>query len=501
MIRSLRFAVLAQAALLTVALVLPGAIAASSPASATLTILDASCSGAPGTVTVGATVCARAVVTIGATGAEPYRTYWYGPGALTPTYQDVHPIPASGTVTFEDTHQLTASGVWTVRACKNATCVSASSIAASRAFMVAGAPATAPTSLAVAPASGTYAGSTSLAATLTTSGGAAVTNATVAFTLGGSAAGSAVTDAAGVATLAGVALAGTGAGSYPSAVGASFAGTSTLAASSAAGSLTVGRASSTTTVSCPANVTFTGDALTPCSAAVTGAGLDQAADVAYADNVDAGTAGASAAYAGDTNHEPSAGSASFTVDQAASTVALTCPAQVPYTGAPQAPCSGSVTGAGGLDQAADVTYANNVLGTATATAAWDGDRNHAGGSASATFEITFVWFGFDDPIEAGKGYKAGRTIPLKFSIGDGSGQVVQQLGSPTFARSGNLGSCAGTPGDAAPAATSDAGLPFKWTGGQYHYNWSTRGLAPGLYRLFAGLGDGSWRQVDVCLSK
>jgi hypothetical protein len=382
--------------------------------------------------------------------------------------------------------------------------VSASSILASKAFSVAGAPATAPTSLAVAPASGTFAGSTTLSATLvTTADGTPVMGASIAFTLLGADAGSAVTDGNGVATVSGVDLGSTPAGSYPTRVSALFAGTSTLAATSATGSLDVAKASSTTTLQCPPAVTFTGAAFELCSASVTGAGgLDGSVDVGYADNVDAGTAAATAAFPGDPNHEPSEASTTFVIEPAASSVTLSCPSELAYTGAAQTPCTAGVTGAGGLDQALEVTYANNVLGTATATATWDGDANHLGDTALATFDITFAWFGFDDPVEAGRGYKAGRTIPLKFSIGGGVGQVAQQLGSPAFQRTDNLGACDTARNDgAAPALTPDSGAAFKWTGEQYHYNWSTKGLTPGLYRVFAGLGDGSIRHVDICLSK
>jgi hypothetical protein len=476
---------------------------ASSPGSATLTILDASCSGAPGTISTGMTVCARAVVTSVATGSEPYRTYWYGPGAFSPTFQDVHAMTGAATDTFQDSHQLDAAGTWTVRACKNSTCVTASSIMASKAFTVRAATGPAPTTLIVAAASGTFGGSTDLSATLvTTSGGAPVVGANVDFTLPGGSAGSATTDASGVATVTGASLGTTNAGGYPTGVGASFAGGSGMAASTGSASLTVAKAGSTTTVDCPASATFTGDALEPCTASVTGAGLDGPVAVVYQDNVNAGTASAEASFAGDANHDPSNGSATFTVVPAASTVALTCPASVPYTGSAQTPCSASVTGAGGLDQALDVSYANNVLGTATASAAWEGDANHSGTSASATFEITFAWFGFDEPVVPGNRYNPGRTIPLKFTVGVGSGQIVQQLGSPVFSRTQSLGSCDGTPDEATSAAsTPDGGSPFKWTGGEYHYNWSTKGLTPGLYRLFAALGDGTVRHVDVCLSK
>jgi hypothetical protein len=42
---------------------------------------------------------------------------------------------------------------------------------------------------------------------------------------------------------------------------------------------------------------------------------------------------------------------------------------------------------------------------------------------------------------------------------------------------------------------------YTWDGAQYHYSWSTKGLPAGLYRIFANLGDGTVRPVDICLTK
>jgi hypothetical protein len=97
------------------------------------------------------------------------------------------------------------------------------------------------TALAVAPATGTFGGTTNLSATLTL-GGNGVSSATVGFTLNGNSVGSATTNATGVATLNAVSLAGINAGSYPTGVGASFAGDGTHDPSTGSGSLTVAMA-------------------------------------------------------------------------------------------------------------------------------------------------------------------------------------------------------------------------------------------------------------------
>lgn len=151
----------------------------------------------------------------------------------------------------------------------------------------------------------------------------------------------------------------------------------------------IGKAASTTTVTCPSNVTYDGSAQTPCNASVSGAGgLSQGLSVSYANNVNAGTATASASYAGDANHDASSDSKTFQIAQASSTTVVTCPSSVTYNGSAQTPCSATVTGAGGLSQSLTVSYSNNTnAGTASASASFPGDANHTGSSDSKAFTI------------------------------------------------------------------------------------------------------------------
>jgi hypothetical protein len=242
--------------------------------------------------------------------------------------------------------------------------------------------------LVVNSATGIYSGSATLVATLT-SGGSGISGKPIQFSLNGTSVGSATTDASGVATLSDVSLSGINASTYPSGVGASFAGDASYGASNGTGSLTIAKAGSTTTVTCPTDVTFTGSPLTPCTASVSGAGgLSQSLTVSYSNNTNAGTATASANYPGDANHNSSSGSANFTIDKANSTTVVTCPADVTFTGSPLTPCTASVSGAGGLSQSLTVSYSNNTnAGTATASASYAGDANHFGSSDSKTFTI------------------------------------------------------------------------------------------------------------------
>jgi hypothetical protein len=152
----------------------------------------------------------------------------------------------------------------------------------------------------------------------------------------------------------------------------------------------IGKAPSTTVITCPASVVYNGSAQTPCTATATGTGgLNTPVTVVYANNTNAGTATADATYAGDANHNGStATQANFTIDKADSTTTINCPTNVTYDGSPQVPCTATATGIGGLNASVTVVYGSNTnAGTATADATYAGDANHNGSTAT---QVTFT---------------------------------------------------------------------------------------------------------------
>jgi hypothetical protein len=171
---------------------------------------------------------------------------------------------------------------------------------------------------------------------------------------------------------------------------ATYAGDPNHSGSTGFGSFAITAAATTTTVSCPVSVTYTGSAIAVCTAAVTGAGLNQAVTpVTYTGNTNVGTANANATYAGDANHSGNTGTASFVITPAATTVTVTCPASVVYTGSAIAPCTAAVASTDGLNQALTPSYTRNTnVGTATANASYTPDGNHSTSSGSANFAIT-----------------------------------------------------------------------------------------------------------------
>jgi hypothetical protein len=151
---------------------------------------------------------------------------------------------------------------------------------------------------------------------------------------------------------------------------ASYVGDANHDGSTASTKFTIGKATSTVTVTCvPGTYTYTGSAHTPCSASVTGPGLDTTATVSYDDNVNAGTVTASASYAGDANHTGDSSSATFSIGKAKATCDIHG-----YDGVYDAAdhgASGACTGIG------DEDAGSLHLGTAF--------RNVPGGSAHWTF--------------------------------------------------------------------------------------------------------------------
>ena len=175
------------------------------------------------------------------------------------------------------------------------------------------------------------------------------------------------------------------------AVSASFAGGINYLPSTGDATFTIDRAATTTTVTCSGEpFTYSGAAFTPCAAEVSGPnGLSEVLPVVYENNTGAGTASASASYAGDANYAASTGTATFAIAKAPTVTTVTCAAgPFEVTGSPIKPCTASVTGAAGLSLALTVTYVNNTgAGTATASASYGGSANYLASSDTEVFVI------------------------------------------------------------------------------------------------------------------
>jgi hypothetical protein len=120
----------------------------------------------------------------------------------------------------------------------------------------------------------------------------------------------------------------------------------------------------------------------------------------------------------------------WSIGQAASSVNVTCPSSVTYTGSPLTPCSATVTGAGGLNLTGlTPTYSNNTSpGTATASYTYAGDTNHTGNTGSSNFTINPA-ANIDFTTLSLVGYPGSPAIvstatPTQLSMTSGAGQTA-----------------------------------------------------------------------------
>jgi hypothetical protein len=253
-------------------------------------------------------------------------------------------------------------------------------------------------------------------------------------------------------------------------------------------------AATTTAVTCPPSVVYTGGARTPCSATTTGPGLNTPVAPTYTSNVNVGTATANAAYAGGGNYLASNGSANFQITAAATTASVSCPASVLFTGSPVTPCTGLVT-APGLSQALTPTYVSNIVGMATATVNYGGGGNYLPSTASTAFKILYVQSGcFSSPIYSvmptTKSFQnKGSNIPVKCAL------LTAQGAGVTNATGDLLVQDKGTDGLASPVTVFSLANAFNASSsGNYAFGLDTSlpGFVSGhYYYLTATWSDGS----------
>jgi hypothetical protein len=155
---------------------------------------------------------------------------------------------------------------------------------------------------------------------------------------------------------------------------------------------------------------------------------------------------------------------------------------------------GSVTLSGGK---ATLTTATLPVGTQTITASYGGDANYLPSSGSATVSVTYVFSGFLPPLSQNLSYALNRTIPIKFQLTDANGHPITSPSAVTSLQVAPVvNGVAGTP--FMPASTNNQGL--QSTGGQYLYNWQTKGLAAGTYEIVLTLADGTTHTRTIQLT-
>jgi hypothetical protein len=191
----------------------------------------------------------------------------------------------------------------------------------------------------------------------------------------------------------------------------------------------------------------------------------------------------------------SSDSQSFKVDKTAPVVAVTGVANgATYTlgSVPAAGCS-TTDALSGVAMTASLSVTGGPVGSVTASC--NGALDNAGnsGSSSVTYSVIYNWSGFFQPIDNNGVFNvvnAGRTIPVKFSLGGDQGLAILAAGSPSSAVVACPASASVDTVEETTTATS--GLRYDALANQYIYNWKTLSSYAGTCRrLTVTLVDGT----------
>jgi hypothetical protein len=263
--------------------------------------------------------------------------------------------------------------------------------------------------------------------------------------------------------------------------------------------ITINKASSTVTVSCPASVVYTGAAQTPCTAKATGVAMsDVSLTVDYTNNTNAGPASANASWAGDNNHTGNTGTGTFTISKADPVCSISGYTGI-YDGALHG-ATGSCSGIGG-ENAGTLSLGETFKMPPGGTADWtfSGNNNYNDKTGQVSIVINpWTFGGFFQPVDNGgvlNTVKNGSTVPLKFEVYAGSAEltdtaVVKSLMSVQIA-------CVTGTEDAietVATSTSSSLLRYDAVAGQFIFNWKTpsgSSVINKCYRVTVETQDGS----------
>jgi hypothetical protein len=124
-----------------------------------------------------------------------------------------------------------------------------------------------------------------------------------------------------------------------------------------------------------------------------------------------------------------------------------------------------------------------------------------------TYHVVYAWDGFAQPVNdtahqvgvATSVFKAGSTVPLKFTLTDAAGKVVAPATAPIWVTPVQGGAMSTPVNEQVYSDAADGGQVYRATGGMWSYNWSTKGLASAWWRVGVRLDDGTTHYVTVGL--
>jgi fibronectin-binding autotransporter adhesin len=144
-----------------------------------------------------------------------------------------------------------------------------------------------------------------------------------------------------------------------------------------------------------------------------------------------------------------------------------------------------------LDGSGRASFTTSVLaaGPHSITATYAGIDTFGSSSASLTQNVTYTFTGFLPPLSQNQTFVLGRPIPVKFRLTDFNGNPVTSLSAVVSLKAAfvNADGSLGAPF----ALAADGSSALRNDGGQYVFNWRTKGLAAGFYAILLTLADGT----------
>ena len=199
-------------------------------------------------------------------------------------------------------------------------------------------------------------------------------------------------------------------------------------------------------------------------------------------------------FTGGTNYQDESGDVAIAIAKAAQTITWSNPAAINYgTPLSATQLNATVVGVTGGSAPGALTYtppSGTVLLAGTQTlwvSAAETTNYHAATKSVSLVVNPYVASGFLDPIRPNRAFKQGSTVPIKWQLRDASGNLVTSLAAITSLQvTGPNGTTTLYPGN----NSSSGATVLRNDGGQYIYNWQTKGFALGRYTIAATFADG-----------
>jgi uncharacterized delta-60 repeat protein len=155
---------------------------------------------------------------------------------------------------------------------------------------------------------------------------------------------------------------------------------------------------------------------------------------------------------------------------------------------------GSVSLSGGVAQ---LTTSTLAPGNQVIVAKYSGDANFLRSANTFTESVHYNFGGFLPPLSNGLTYAVNRTIPIKFQLTDANSKAITSLSAVSSLQIAPVvNDVPGTPFN--PASTNKQGV--QYSGGQYQFNWQTKGLNAGSYQIMLTLADGTMQTRTIQLT-